>query len=68
MPQTNANSDENINFEAKIKNAKEILEKLKDEQISLSDGLKLYEEGKKELSVAKKLLEDAKAKFTTLTK
>ena len=66
--ENNQTKDENVDFESKIKNAQDILEKLKDDNMNLSDGIKLYEQGKKELEVAKKLLENAKAKFTTLTK
>ncbi len=64
----NQSKDENVDFERNIKNAQDILEKLKDENISLRDGIKLYEQGKKELDMAKKLLENAKAKFSELTK
>jgi len=66
--ENNQSKDENVDFESKIKKAQDILEKLKDDNINLSDGIKLYEQGKKELEAAKKLLENAKAKFTTLTK
>ena len=47
--------EENINFEEKIINAKEILEKLTKNDITLSDSLKLYNEGLKELEMAQKL-------------
>lgn len=57
--------NENINFEEKIVKAKEILEKLTKSDITLSDSLKLYNEGLKELEVAQKLLEEAKLIFTT---
>ncbi len=56
--------EENINFEEKIINAKEILEKLTKNDITLSDSLKLYNEGLKELEMAQKLLEEAKLVFT----
>lgn len=59
---------ENINFEEKILKAKEILEKLTKSDITLSDSLKLYSEGLKELEVAQKLLEEAKLVFTTQNK
>jgi len=59
---------ENINFEEKILKAKEILEKLTKSDITLSDSLKLYNEGLKELEVAQKLLEEAKLVFTTQNK
>ena len=60
--------EENINFEEKIINAKEILEKLTKNDITLSDSLKLYNEGLKELEMAQKLLEEAKTIFTTINK
>jgi exodeoxyribonuclease VII small subunit len=59
---------ENINFEEKILKAKEVLEKLTKSDITLSDSLKLYNEGLKELEVAQKLLEEAKLVFTTQNK
>lgn len=59
---------ENINFEEKILKAKEILEKLTKSDITLSDSLKLYNEGLKELEVAQKLLEEARLVFTTQNK
>jgi exodeoxyribonuclease VII small subunit len=59
---------ENINFEEKILKAKEVLEKLTKSDITLSDSLKLYNEGLKELELAQKLLEEAKLVFTTQNK
>ncbi len=59
---------ENINFEEKILKAKEVLEKLTKSDITLSDSLKLYNEGLKELEVAQKLLEEARLVFTTQNK
>ncbi|OCL81916.1 exodeoxyribonuclease VII small subunit [Arcobacter porcinus] len=55
-------------FETKVLKAKEILEKLSKNDITLSDSLKLYSEGLKELEFAQKLLEDAKIVFTTQNK
>lgn len=60
--------NENISFEDKIKNAKEILEKLTKSDITLSDSLKLYNEGLEELKTAQKLLEEAKLVFSEKTK
>lgn len=60
--------NENLNFEDKIIKAKEILEKLTKSDITLSDSLKLYNEGLKELEIAQKLLEEAKLVFTTQNK
>jgi len=47
-------------FEVKIEKAKELLEKLSNPQITLSDSLDLYKNGIKELDEAQKLLDEAK--------
>lgn len=60
--------NENISFEEKIKNAKEILEKLTKSDVTLSDSLKLYNQGLEELKIAQKLLEEAKLIFSTQNK
>ncbi len=49
-----------LSFEQKIQKSKDILEKLMDSNISLSDSLKYYKDGTKELNEALKLLEEAK--------
>ena len=59
---------EQINFEEKIIKAKELLEKLSNPQITLSDSIKVYKTGVKELEDAQKLLDDAKLIFTTANK
>lgn len=56
---------EDINFEDKIRKAKELLEKLSNPQITINESLKLYNEGLKELELAQKLLEEAKLVFVT---
>ena len=48
------------NFEKKIETSKEILEKLMDPEIPLSQSVELYKSGLKELQEANKLLEEAK--------
>ena len=53
-------------FEKKMEKSKEILEKLMDPQISLSDGVKYYKEGLKQLKEANELLEKAKLTFEKL--
>jgi len=55
-------------FENKIQNSKEILEKLNNNEISLSDAMKLYKEGLKQLKEAEKMLETAELKFIELNK
>ncbi len=54
-----------IGFEQKISHAKEILEKLMDPEITLSQSVAYYKEGIKELQEATKLLENAKLEFET---
>ena len=59
---------EKVNFEDKISNAKEFLEKLSNPEITLSDSIKLYKDGIKELEVAQKLLDEAKLIFSVENK
>jgi exodeoxyribonuclease VII small subunit len=46
-------------FEIRLEKAKAILEKLMNPEITLSDSVKAYEAGMKELSEAQKMLENA---------
>ncbi|MDX9961797.1 MAG: exodeoxyribonuclease VII small subunit [Aliarcobacter sp.] len=55
---------EQSNFEEKILKAKELLEKLSNPQITLSDSINVYKTGVKELEDAQKLLDEAKLIFT----
>ncbi|NVJ54098.1 MULTISPECIES: exodeoxyribonuclease VII small subunit [Arcobacteraceae] len=55
---------EEIVFEKKIEKAKELLEKLSNPDITLSDSLDVYKNGIKELEEAQKLLDEAKLVFT----
>ena len=59
---------EQINFEEKIIKAKELLEKLSNPQITLSDSIQVYKTGIKELEDAQKLLDEAKLIFITANK
>ena len=59
---------EQSNFEDKIIKAKELLEKLSNPQITLSDSINVYKKGVKELEDAQKLLDEAKLIFSTQTK
>ncbi len=59
---------EQINFEEKIIKAKELLEKLSNPQITLSDSIKVYKDGVKELEDAQKLLDEAKLIFNVENK
>ena len=56
--------NEEVAFEDKISKAKELLEKLSNPQITLSDSLDLYKNGIKELEEAQKLLDESKLIFT----
>ncbi len=53
-------------FEKKLENAKLILQKLLENDITMSDSIKAYEEGMKELQVAQKLLEEASLHVETI--
>ena len=59
---------EQINFEEKIIKAKELLEKLSNPQITLSDSIQVYKTGIKELEDAQKLLDEAKLIFSVENK
>ena len=59
---------EQSNFEEKILKAKELLEKLSNPQITLSDSINVYKTGVKELEDAQKLLDEAKLMFSTANK
>lgn len=55
-------------FEDKIVEAKQLLEKLSNPQITLSDSIEVYKTGIKQLEDAQKLLDEAKLIFTTQEK
>lgn len=61
-------TEKNIHFEDKIKEAKELLEKLSNPEITLENSVKLYKDGLKQLDDAQKLLDEAKLVFTQLNK
>ena len=50
-------------FEIKLENAKKILERLMQPEITLEDSVKAYEQGMKELNEAQKMLENAQLKI-----
>ncbi len=52
-----------INFEQRIDKAKEILEKLMNPEITLSNSVEHYKNGMNELQIATKLLQEAELKF-----
>lgn len=53
-------------FEIRLEKAKAILEKLMNPEITLSDSVKAYEEGMKELQQAQKMLESAQLQVETI--
>ncbi len=53
-------------FETKLENAKAILEKLMNPEVTLSESVKAYEKGMKELNDAQKMLEEAQLKVTQM--
>ena len=57
---------EKLNFEDKIEQAKKHLEKLMNQDITLSNSVKEYKAGIQELELAQKLLDDAKLQFEEL--
>jgi exodeoxyribonuclease VII small subunit len=60
--------NEKLVFEDKIIEAKALLEKLSNPDITLSDSLEVYKSGVKQLEDAQKLLDEAKLIFTTQEK
>ena len=50
-------------FEKKLKEAKELLEKLNDSEITLYDAMEYYKKGIKLLNEASKMIEEAKLEF-----
>lgn len=57
---------EDTSFEARIAKAKEILDKLNAQNLSLKDGINLYKDGTKELEMAQKMLEDVRLEYQEL--
>ncbi|AXX86915.1 MULTISPECIES: exodeoxyribonuclease VII small subunit [Malaciobacter] len=60
--------EEKLAFEEKILKAKELLEKLNSQDITLQNSIEVYKSGVKELEEAQKLLDEAKLIFTTKEK
>ena len=55
-------------FEEKLSYSKELLDKLMDQDITLEESVKLYEEGLKNIAEAQKLIEDAQLKIKVIEK
>jgi len=53
-------------FEKKLENSKEILQKLMNPEVTLQDSVKFYKDGMNALSDAQKILEEAKLEFETI--
>jgi len=53
-------------FEQKLEKAKVILDNLSNPELSLSDGMKKYQEGIEILKEATKMIEEAKLEYTKL--
>ncbi len=60
--------EEKLAFEEKILKAKELLEKLNSQDITLQNSIEVYKSGVKELEEAQKLLDEAQLIFTTKEK
>ncbi len=58
---------EDIKFEDKIEEAKKLLDKLLDPEITLSQSVEIYKNGLEKLDIAQKLLDDAKLEFKELS-
>ena len=61
-------NEKEISFEEKLDNAKELLNELTNPEITLSNSVKIYKNGLKEIEEAQKLLDDAKLNFEELNK
>lgn len=55
-------------FEDKLAHSKELLEKLMDQDITLEESLKLYEDGLKNIKEAQQLIEEAQLKIEVIEK
>ena len=55
-------------FEEKLEYSRELLEKMMDQDITLEESVKLYEEGLKNIKEAQQLIEEAKMKIEVIDK
>lgn len=67
MSENKQDENTNADFETKILNAKEHLDKLLEQDITLSKSIEIYNQGMKELESAQKLLENAKLQFEEIS-
>lgn len=61
-------SEEQPTYEQKVEKAKVLLNELSNPEITLSNSVKIYNEGLKEIEDAQKMLDEAKLNFETLNK
>jgi exodeoxyribonuclease VII small subunit len=61
-------SKKDNSFEGRVEKSKEILSKLMQPDITLSDSVELYQNGIKELDEASKMLEEATIKYEEIKK
>ena len=61
-------AEEKIEFEKSLKRLEEIVAKVEGETLPLEESLKLYEEGKKLITVLEKTLKEAERKVEELQK
>lgn len=59
-------SNDKQGFEQKIEEAKKILDRLMDSEVTLEESIKLYEEGVKRIKEAQMMIEEAKLKVETI--
>jgi len=55
-------------YEKKLKEAQELLNKLNDPEITLYEGMEFYKKGIKSLEEANKILEEAKLEYEEMSK
>jgi len=60
---TDARKENLVDFEKKLEDAKSVLEKLMDPELTLDASVKSYKEGMKTLQDAQKILEEATLEF-----
>jgi len=57
-----------LDFEKRVEEAKEMLKKLSDPEITLKESVELYKRGMKALKEAQKMLEEAKVEIEQIKK
>ena len=59
---------DNVSFEKRLDEAKELIEKLMSQDITLEESIFLYKQGLESLNSAQKMLEEAKLKVEEISK